>query len=1320
MKQYNKLFAILFAVLGVQTLSAQTDVTSKYLKNADLSSLEGWAYGFYTDWKTDGDVPVIEFYHTWSWDAGAAIGNSKDFSFTQEVTLPAGEYRLAVNAFYREGNGNGTNTKAYIFAGEQQQYIVGMTSAGVGSYSGSNDLYKAANAFSKGDFSNAFDFTVTEEAQLEIGFRGYIDTYCSWCILGPMKLYQYSMDDFNTELMAARTKLQNVTGLNTAMQTKVNTLLNETQNVVQTKAAILEATSKVNQLYDEVMIIQPAIAEANAAIVSSESMLTNSTADDKSAFSTAISTAKTNLDNAEDVATITSLLAALNEAKNAYCLVAAPAEGYPFDMTHLVINPKFDEGTTGWSFNTGAPNHGIATNQGGAITGNYFENWQWESYTGEIYQELTGLPKGKYKLTAAAFRDQLIEGAADGDAVYVFANDEETLVNSATPVFYSVEVSTTTGSLRLGVKSKVVKYRWMGIDNVSLQLIEALDLSEFIAAYNTALEAAKTARDNAEYANITGVEKTALLNAIANTPEEEQESLADATIALQSATATFIAAKVDYDLLVVEEEVAKNLGMSDATVADIINNKTGLTALYDLREYEYVYVMDNFNYPVALSNTWNSNGTNTKAADLKGEHWSDNKEYTYKNQYDGWDPNDLQGYPANEWEIDFDQEVTLPAGEYVFKVAGRKSVDATLELVVTMGETVLGTVNDFPSTNEALGINKAGATSFDANDPAGFAKEGKGYGWQWRYVKFTLDAEATVKVAVHAETDKIYNWVSFGDYTLQMTEGTYLEANKDGLDAALAPAEALVNTLPMGDAENTALQTAIDMPVTTGAEMLAKVEALNEAVAAANEWVAAYNEAKAPLVAALERFEADYNDAENGALSHMNKARWATVINMAQAAAEAKDVTNNYDGFEAAANALIAALDAATVSIGEYADLKSAIENANTIISGGNIGNGPFQRPQSAVDALGTTNDEQAVYDAAEKDGEEVTSLTEALRNGCEIELNAPAEGARYNMIITYGGWEHDGKAVTYLANNRSDQGLYDIKYHAYTNVNYAQAFTFTAVEGQLNCYTLSMTDVDGNERYVCNGVVYGGNTSQLRTTTNAEEALAVKVIATTTDGIYNLYNTEASNYIGGQDAGFYTVDSHIDFNIVAAKKAEVALSISSAKWATLILPFNAELPEGVKAYSCGEADGENLTLVEAESFVANTPYLVSGEAGTYNFSDYGLATKDSYTDGLFTGTYVEYTTTPNSNTYVLQNGTEGVAFYRVGESAQPKVKPYRCYMTYEASAGAPVFRLGGTTGIDNAQADNVVVVYDLMGRKVSTMEKGGIYIVNGKKVVVK
>ncbi len=178
-------------------LSAQSwaDFTDTYMKNAGLTSLDGWTHeydkvGNNPDHKTDGDVPVIEYYHTWG-DPGAPIGTTKNFTLKQTVTLPAGDYKLSWHGFYREGDpGTGVNTKTYIFAGENTKYIVGLNSDGVGAYTGSKDLYKAANAFSKGAFLNELEFTVSAEGAVEIGLKGYIDTYRGWAIVGPAKLYK--------------------------------------------------------------------------------------------------------------------------------------------------------------------------------------------------------------------------------------------------------------------------------------------------------------------------------------------------------------------------------------------------------------------------------------------------------------------------------------------------------------------------------------------------------------------------------------------------------------------------------------------------------------------------------------------------------------------------------------------------------------------------------------------------------------------------------------------------------------------------------------------------------------------------------------------------------------------------------------------------------------------------------------------------------------------------------------------------------------------------------------------------------------------------
>lgn len=200
MKKYLLLLPVLF--LCFTQANARTDVTNQYLKNADLKSLANWNYGDngynYTDWKTDGSVPVIEFYHTWSANPGTAIGDTRNFHLTQATTLPVGDYRLVINAFYREGKGDGTS-KAVIIGGTQEKIIRGLNEGEINGFSGSNALYRAANAFSLGYFPNYIDITIDEEQEIVLGISGYIDTYDSWCILGPVKLYQYESGEAKTE-----------------------------------------------------------------------------------------------------------------------------------------------------------------------------------------------------------------------------------------------------------------------------------------------------------------------------------------------------------------------------------------------------------------------------------------------------------------------------------------------------------------------------------------------------------------------------------------------------------------------------------------------------------------------------------------------------------------------------------------------------------------------------------------------------------------------------------------------------------------------------------------------------------------------------------------------------------------------------------------------------------------------------------------------------------------------------------------------------------------------------------------------------------------
>ncbi|GEM_PF-5792370 len=209
----------------------------------------------------------------------------------------------------------------------------------------------------------------------------------------------------------------------------------------------------------------------------------------------------------------------------------------------------------------------------------------------------------------------------------------------------------------------------------------------------------------------------------------------------------------------------------------------------------------------------------------------------------------------------------------------------------------------------------------------------------------------------------------------------------------------------------------------------------------------------------------------------------------------------------------------------------------------------------------------------------------------------------------------------------------------------------------------------------------------------------------------------------------------------VGADASQTAdLRISNAGFATLMLPYDAALPEGVKAYSTSQAAEATangcrvLKLVEEDALQANTPYIIEGMPGTYTFSGLVTNTQDTYTNGWLTGTFVARQA--QAGTYVLQNNNGITGFYRVVAGKEPQVGANRAWLSVPTEEGgaaevtAFVFGDDSATGIEGVEAaDRRVDVYTLEGVRVRTdvrMSEAlkalprGVYVVNGTKKAVK
>ena len=193
-----------------------------------------------------------------------------------------------------------------------------------------------------------------------------------------------------------------------------------------------------------------------------------------------------------------------------------------------------------------------------------------------------------------------------------------------------------------------------------------------------------------------------------------------------------------------------------------------------------------------------------------------------------------------------------------------------------------------------------------------------------------------------------------------------------------------------------------------------------------------------------------------------------------------------------------------------------------------------------------------------------------------------------------------------------------------------------------------------------------------------------------------------------------------------ATAESTATLSVSgSSHYGTCVLPFAvSSLPDGVKAYSAKGLDdtGKLVVLDEVTQLAAYTPYILYSASG-YSGSLKGTVDADKYgevvSDGLLRGAIAPQ---KKSAGYVLQDLGEGAKFYAM-DGVEFLIPEGKCWLEMPAAqASAPQYgiQIGTTTAI-TAPTTAVSAhgkIYTLDGKQVKTMQPGGIYVVNGKKVL--
>lgn len=230
---------------------------------------------------------------------------------------------------------------------------------------------------------------------------------------------------------------------------------------------------------------------------------------------------------------------------------------------------------------------------------------------------------------------------------------------------------------------------------------------------------------------------------------------------------------------------------------------------------------------------------------------------------------------------------------------------------------------------------------------------------------------------------------------------------------------------------------------------------------------------------------------------------------------------------------------------------------------------------------------------------------------------------------------------------------------------------------------------------------------------------------------IENCYNTGdvsamgSNTYVGGV----------CGFNATSGKIQYKRTNLTVGNYGTICMPYVVAAGKivGAEFYSIAgkeEKDDGTVTSVYLEKvtgdLVAGQPYIFKATAETLTCtitSTSGEAEKAGKHNGLI-GCFEETEVPEGDNIYVLKNNK----LYKRG-TQDWKIAAGRAYIDLSpitAPSSAPtkgVIKIGvsgdGTTGIGAVTAEHDNVYYNLQGQRVAAPTRG-IYIVNGKKVIIK
>lgn len=323
-----------------------------------------------------------------------------------------------------------------------------------------------------------------------------------------------------------------------------------------------------------------------------------------------------------------------------------------------------------------------------------------------------------------------------------------------------------------------------------------------------------------------------------------------------------------------------------------------------------------------------------------------------------------------------------------------------------------------------------------------------------------------------------------------------------------------------------------------------------------------------------------------------------------------------------------------------------------------------------------------------------------------------------------------DDKIIITSADGTKSFGVQQSSNFAQTSVTKAGAnyINVTSSDGDLKVFVLGGAEDAWTFKTPDDKYLYAASTSSnhLKTKDAATETDAQATITIDESGNATIkFNDDTKRRYLRYNSGssvfscYTNATDQSDIQIYKLYASPVTATITAATWASFsnasALDFTGT---GVTAYIAKTKDANNVTLTEIAKVPASTGIVVNAPAGTYAIpvltgeadATTGNLLKANLTPQTLADTY--YTLAVDGSGNPMFKKSTGVGTLAAGKA----------YL--DLTGGAPELSVdfGGTTGINAVNGEGFKVngeYYNLAGQRVANPTKG-LYIVNGKKVIVK